>query len=358
MSVRNWHAYNAMRIGARLELGGRPYEVARLKRDKNSLVDANDRPLDESMLTAELGGVDREAFHMMFSLDDESLEKGGEAILASRGDLGQLLFSASAGLAEISDRLESLRKKADGFYRPRASTTELAELKRELDALKHERDEADTLAPAYAELVRQRDAARGAYAAAAKSLSERRAREDEIQRQLGALPHLASLREMESQCAPLEGLPTPPEGWSDEVRRLQAEAIKLEAQKESAESEISALEDQLKRIPMDSAALSIASRVDGWRELRSRYDAAADIPVRLGELSAKRDAVADVLRRLGREGEADPRKLPLPAPIVGALEELIAARSGVASKLEAAGEAAEAARSAHAQALQDLPPRD
>ena len=96
---------------------------------------------------------------MMFSLDDESLEKGGEAILASRGDLGQLLFSASAGLAEISDRLESLRKKADEFYRPRASTTELAELKRELDALRHERDEADTLAPAYAELVRQRDAA-------------------------------------------------------------------------------------------------------------------------------------------------------------------------------------------------------
>ena len=251
----------------------------------------------------------------------------------------------------------SLRKKADGFYRPRASTTELAELKRELDALKHERDEADTLAPAYAELVRQRDAARGAYAAAAKSLSERRAREDEIQRQLGALPHLASLREMESQCAPLAGLPTPPEGWSDEVRRLQAEAIKLAAQKESAESEISALEEQLKRIPLNLTALGVANRVDGWRELRSRYDAAADIPVRLGELSAKRDVVADLLRRLGREGEADPRKLPLPAQIVGALEELIAARSGVASKLEAAGEAAEAARSAHAQALQDLPPR-
>ena len=176
------------------------------------------------MLTAELAGVDREAFHMMFSLDDESLEKGGEAILASRGDLGQLLFSASTGLAEISARLESLRKKADGFYRPRASTTELAELKRELDALKRERDEADTLAPAYAELIRHRDAARDAYAAAAKSLSERRAREDEIQRQLGTLPHLAALREAESECAPLEGLPTPPESLRDEVHRLQAEA--------------------------------------------------------------------------------------------------------------------------------------
>ena len=96
-SVPNWHAYNTMRIGARLELGGRAYEVARLKREKNSLVDGNDRPLDESWLSAELAGADRDAFHMMFSLDDDSLEKGGEAILASHGDLGQLLFSASAG---------------------------------------------------------------------------------------------------------------------------------------------------------------------------------------------------------------------------------------------------------------------
>ncbi len=353
--VPNWHAYNAMRIGALLELGGRPYEVARLKRDRNSLVDADDRPLDETLLTAELAGVDREAFHMMFSLDDESLEKGGEAILASRGDLGQLLFSASAGLADISDRLELLRKRADEFYRPRASTTELAELKRELEALKHERDEADTLAPAYAELVRLRDAARDAHAAAAKSLSERRAREDEIQRQLGALPRVAALREAESQCAPLEGLPTPPEGWRDEVQRLQAEAIRLAVQKDDAERAIRTLEDQLKGMDLDPTALKIASRVEAWRELRSRYDSAADIPVRQGELAAKREAVAEMLRRLGCEGEADPRKLLLSALVEGALEDLIAARSGVVSKLEAAGEAAEAARSALSNALQEAP---
>ena len=353
--VPNWHAYNAMRIGALLELGGRPYEVARLKRDKNSLVDADDRPLDETLLTAELAGADRETFHMMFSLDDESLEKGGEAILASRGDLGQLLFSASAGLADISDRLELLRKRADEFYRPRASTTELAELKRELEALKHERDEADTLAPAYAELVRLRDAARDAHAAAAKSLSERRAREDEIQRQLGALPRVAALLEAESQCAPLEGLPTPPEGWRDEVQRLQAEAIRLAVQKDDAERTIRTLEDQLKGMDLDPTALKIASRVEAWRELRSRYDSAADIPVRQGELAAKREAVAEMLRRLGCEGEADPRKLLLSALVEGALEDLIAARSGVVSKLEAAGEAAEAARSALSNALQEAP---
>ncbi len=217
-SVPNWHAYNTMRIGARLELGGRAYEVARLKRDKNSLVDADDRLFDENLLKAELAGVDREAFHMMFSLDDESLENGGEAILASRGDLGQLLFSASAGLAEISGRLDALRKKADEFYRSRASTTELARLKHALDALEDERDEADTLASAYAELVRHREEAREAYEAVAKNLSERRQREDEIQRLLGALPHLAALREAESRLKLLESLPTPLKAGARKLR--------------------------------------------------------------------------------------------------------------------------------------------
>ena len=354
-SVPNWHAYNTMRIGARLELDGRAHEVARLKRDKMSLVDADGRPFDESLLRAELAGVDREAFHMMFSLDDESLENGGEAILASRGDLGQLLFSASAGLAEISGRLDALRKKADEFYRSRASTTELARLKHALDALKDERDEADTLASAYAELVRRRDEAKEAYEGAAKTLSGRRQREDAIQRLLGALPHLAGLREAESRLKPLEGLPMPPDGWREQIASLQAEAIKLAAQREVADSTIKMLEDELVQIGDDPAALKVADRVDAWRELRSRYDSAVDIPVRQGELAAKRDLLDGILRRLGREGEAEPQRLLLSAGTVGALEDLIAARSGVLSKLEAAREAADTARDAQAQALQGLP---
>ncbi len=56
-------------------------------------------------LKGQLGGIDRESYRAMFSLDDDTLEAGGESILASKGDLGQLLFSASAGLADLSRRV-------------------------------------------------------------------------------------------------------------------------------------------------------------------------------------------------------------------------------------------------------------
>ena len=47
----------------------------------------------------------------MFSLDDDTLEDGGESILASKGDLGQLLFSASAGLSDLGRNLEEIGVK-------------------------------------------------------------------------------------------------------------------------------------------------------------------------------------------------------------------------------------------------------
>ena len=161
-SVPNWHAYGAMRVGARLELASGAVEVARIKRDKLSLLGPDNRPFDESLIAAELSGLDREAFRTMFSLDDDTLEKGGEAILASKGDLGLLLFSASAGLAEISANIDALRGKASNLSTVNARSGELADKKKELDALKVERERVDTLASAYAQLIERRDKARKA----------------------------------------------------------------------------------------------------------------------------------------------------------------------------------------------------
>jgi uncharacterized protein YhaN len=353
----NWHAYAAMRIGARVELRGAAHEVARIKRDKNGLVDGDNRPLDETLLKAELAGVDRAGFRMMFSLDDESLEKGGEAILESRGDLGQLLFSASAGLAEMSGRLDSLRDRADEFFRPRAKSTELAEKKRALEALKEERDKADTLASTYAELMRQRDEAKAAYETAARSLSERRARAETVQRLLAGLPLLAALCDAETKRAPLGGLPAPPDSWRERLAELQSDAIRLGAQKENAENAINTLNDELASMADDAAALRVADRVDGWRELRSRYDSAKDISVRRGEREGKRAAVAEILNRLGRSGEADPQRLCLAVRTVGALEDLIAERSGVLTKLEGARTALDDAKTALDEAECEAPQR-
>ena len=351
----DWHAYSALKIGARLELSGGAIDVARLKRDRNTLIDAENRPLDEALLKAELGGLDRAAFRTMFSLDDDSLEKGGEAILASRGDLGQLLFSASAGLAELGGRLAALREETERFFKPRAHKTELAEKKRALEALKAERERIDTLAATYAELVRRHAEAQGAYDGSAKAIGERSARSAAIERLLRGGPPLAALRQAEAGLAALGDLPAAPEGWREDAAKLEGEAIRLAAHKESAERAIAALERELASMTDDSAALRLAAHVEGrtWRERRSRFVGAMDIFVRKGERDHLRARIAEILRQLGREAYAAPAKLILPVATVGALEDLMGERSGIAAKLAAARAARDEATSAAAEADMD-----
>ena len=158
-SVPNWHAYATMRIGARLELGGGAHEVARLKRDKQQPRRRRRPAARREPSDPRLGGVDRETFHMMFSLDDETPGEG------RRGDPREP--RRPRAIVVLSQRracrnwrpARSAAQKRRTRSTARRSSTGLARMKRELDALKDEREEADTLASAYAELVRQRDAA-------------------------------------------------------------------------------------------------------------------------------------------------------------------------------------------------------
>ena len=103
------HPYPTMRIGGEIENNGTTRKFGRIKRLQNSLLDGSDKPISDGTILADLGGIDRVSYTTMFSLDDDTLEVGGESILASKGDLGQLLFAASAGLSDLSQKLLDLK---------------------------------------------------------------------------------------------------------------------------------------------------------------------------------------------------------------------------------------------------------
>ena len=111
----------------------------RRKQRTGSLSDGAGRPASEALLSGALSGIGRDAYRTMFSLDDETLEEGGNAILQSRGDLGELLFSASAGLAQIGATLAKASEEADAIHKKRARSTEIAGLKQRLAELKARR---------------------------------------------------------------------------------------------------------------------------------------------------------------------------------------------------------------------------
>jgi len=145
-------------VGAELDLPERGTMVFRRNSKRTqSLMDANDRPINEAILSGALYGLTQDTYEERFSLNEKGLREGGERIAGAQGDLGQLLHAGLSGLTGMAQTLDSLAEQADRFYKKRGRGTvlktgsdRLKEIGRELRAdrltterernLRHDRD--------------------------------------------------------------------------------------------------------------------------------------------------------------------------------------------------------------------------
>ena len=333
------HPYETMRVGGCLELSCGPRELVRIKKPQPTLRDAGNQPVPDGLILGDLGGLDRNAYRTMFSLDDETLEAGGDSILASNGELGQLLFSASAGLAELSKTLTELRAKTDGFTWPNARSGELHQLKAGLTALKAERDKVDTLASEYNRLAAARDAAALSYDAALSERSAAKAGLERVRRLLTGLPRFHAHRRLLLKLEPFAGLPAVPLSWLGELPALEQAELRHRSDTELAEAEVKRLSAAVEVIAVDERALGLAGGLDRLTALAARnLTAEIDLPVRRRELARADGEVSGILAQLGRDGDSHPDRLRLTAVQSATFEDLMETRSGIEAKVTAANE--------------------
>jgi uncharacterized protein YhaN len=338
------HPYSTMSIGARLELQGGMRDLQRSKGRGQTLHDPSGQPVPEAVLQADLAGLDRNAYRTMFSLDDETLEEGGNSILASKGELGQLLFSAGAGLAELSLTLEAARIEAAKFWNGRVRDTELRKLKAELEALKERRDALDTRANAFGRLSADHTQAARHYEEAQAELDTTSATLGRTNRLLAALPVLAALRVNEARLAQLLHLPAVPDGWAGELPRLQQAEAEHRRALAVAEAGLEKLAAALAGITPDPDGLAWAAAVADLANLAQRHwPAEEDLPLRRREIAALDTQIATILRRLDR-AESDVGRLRLAPRQQAAVEALMDQRSGITAARETAAAELEHAR--------------
>ena len=331
------HPYATMRVGGCLELSVGARDLVRIKRPQPTLRNADNEPVGEGLILGDLSGLDRNAYRTMFSLDDDTLEAGGKSILASNGELGQLLFSATAGLSDLSTTLLELRSETDGFSKPNSRSGELQELKGTLATLKQERDAIDMLASEYNRLAAARNEAASQYEAALAERTNAQTGQARVQRLLAALPRMAALRKLRERLEPFGTLADAPPGWLGELPGLQEAENRHRSETAYAENEVKRLSDELLAVVVDQRALNFVGRLDRLTELRARYvTAELDLPSRRRDLARAEGEMRSILMRLGREDEQEPARLLLNAAQSAALNELIVTRSGVVAKVTAA----------------------
>jgi exonuclease SbcC len=126
------HPHPQLRIGATLftEQGER-LSIMRRKARKQTLfaldeatgTELTDQPLSDDVLSRLLGGLDKALYHSLFGLDMEGLTRGSEALLAGKGEIGQSLFEAAAGMTSLQQLLGRLDSDTSVLFRPRASSS-------------------------------------------------------------------------------------------------------------------------------------------------------------------------------------------------------------------------------------------
>jgi uncharacterized protein YhaN len=344
------HAYDTMQVMATLEQDGTPATIKRIKRQQNSLLDTHDAPLPEGFLARHLSGLNRAQCLAMFSLDDDSIEKGGDGILASEGELGSLLFAASTGLANLSERLLNFGAEADAFHRKSARKTELRTLKAELEALKEEKLKHDVQASEYLRRKKDRDTAQQNYDAAHKARNGFHATREINRQQLNALPHFERLRELEQRIALLGDVDAVKPGWKQEAQDPKLSVATLAVKRASLSRDKDRIAAAFNTLARDPEALPLKAELVALAELQARFlTAQADLPSRRKELDDVAREIAGAMASLGHGGETRTETVLLTESTIRKLKALIAQSSVRQLALDAATRECNAIRERLAQ---------
>lgn len=330
------HPGNAMQVGAELTHAGGGLNLKRQKRNSASLLDGHDAAIPEAVLQSVLGGLSRDGYSAMFSLDDETLERGGDSILANRGDLGEMLFSASAGLAGLAPQLDALRAGLDGFHRSGKRSGWLYDAKKQLADLDGQRRALEVSAGALQRLVREANAAEGEWQEARRCEEAVQAGLDRLQALEGTLPLLTQLSRLEAQLAPLHHLPDASPAVQEQFEGLERDRQGLAGRIRDRALRIQGLEERRADLALDPDALAQAGAIEAAEALRPEHDTAVkDLPHRREQAETATACVVALLAQLGQQ-DRPPAEICLPQPRASALRALLAARSGLQGAAAAA----------------------
>ncbi|WP_417818085.1 AAA family ATPase [Tritonibacter scottomollicae] len=320
------HPRKNLKISAMLDFDGEVRNFTRLPTNNGALVDDTGTPVPEAALSAHLAGLSELDYRRLLCLDDETIERGGEEIANAEGDIGRLLFSAAAGVADLSSVLDGIRERADALWKKRGRTTRIAELKRALMEVEKDIKARDVTANAWKALKRDLGKAQVAEQAArtARDALNRAKARTEAQRR--ALPLIAEIRELEQNIAP----------WSDYPEHLDfhpERLIELRSDRGVATQNLARLTDEIAVLEKDRAALTVAPE---RLELATALEALEDLAAR------DRTAHLDLKRRQDEHQAAETAMrqaavdLGITSPDTD-LQDLILSSADIA-ELETAGE--------------------
>ena len=299
------HDYASMRIGAVLEQGDEVLKVQRRKGNKDTLltVEQHPVPVSELQLAPFLSGADRSFLERMFSLDHARLREGGREILDAQDEIGQMLFSAGAGLGGLRETLADLSDEADGLWSPRRAVRrkyyQVADrLKAADDALRSH----TVTARAWQALNEANDATQETYAQIEKKIEETSAEQRKLGRIRRVYRDVGRKAELGQTIAALGDVTVLPEDALQILQAADGDQITATTRVDTLKNQLKAAREERAKLSFDEVIILHQHDIDQLHEHRIKVKKGRDdLPKRRTELAS---AEAD-LRRLAAELEWD-----------------------------------------------------
>ena len=284
------HDYSSMRIGADLENASSSLEVLRRKGNKDTLLGTDGSPITggESVLRPYLAGADRSFFERMFSLDHVRLQAGGQEILEAKDDVGQMLFSAGAGIVGLRERLGELYAEAEEVWSPRrarhrkfyVAADKLTEAQRTL------REQTFT-ASNWRELKLAFERAEEDYTEVDKKIKEISAERNRLSRIRRVFRDVRRKQEVDSEIGKLEGVIALPEDAAEVVAGAERGDTGAATRIATLQEQLEHAEKNLDGLTFDATLVQRAKDVDQLHERRIEIRGEkSDLPKREAELNA------------------------------------------------------------------------
>ena len=297
------HSYEAMRVGGVLENGGDCFEFQRRKARWDKILGPEGEPLpgDERLLAPFLAGVDRGFFDRMFNLSHSRLAEGGRAIIEAKDDVGQMLFAASTGLADLRERMKQLEEEADRLWAPRKSERRL------YYQAQGRWEEAQSRQREHSLTANAWRAARKVLRDAEKTLQERRKEHEKTSKELKTLVRIRHVhgairqrRELTQEIAALGDVILLTEDAAEQLDQAEQTESKIRAQVDIVAPQFKQARQALEGITFDESLVRRADEIMQLNEQRIAVRSERkDLPKRREEYRIELESLVRLAAEIG-----------------------------------------------------------
>jgi len=266
------HDNQALRIGAAIERSsGDQLTFLRRKGRNSTLLDSNENALPDDTLRPFLQGINENLFASAFGLNHEVLVKGGLDLAAGKGEIGEILFGAGLGLANLHEVLTKLESDAEDIFKQRGQVQSLNKaLSDYKNAVKASRE--NTLPSE--EFLKCEDAlaqARRSAEAIKAALDEKSSARNRLIRIQKSVPLIAQLRIDTEERQSLGEVPALSPGFIERRITAQQERDSTTRACETLEQELQELETLLAQLVIPDNILNQAPAITELYEHLSAY---------------------------------------------------------------------------------------